>query len=128
VAFAAGVAAWGLAVLSMAAWPTPDVAWVVLAAVGLGNALEDVAGLTLLQRLVPERHLGRAFGALWGIAAAGLAAGSIVAPMLIAGFGLRWAMALSGAGLLVLVAALWGQVGHSNLRARQRVDARFRLV
>ena len=52
----------------MAAWPDPLGACLVLAALGAGNAVEDVAGLALLQRLIPDHRLGRAFGALWGAA------------------------------------------------------------
>jgi hypothetical protein len=82
--FAGGVAAWGGAVLAIAAWPTPSVAWSALAGLGLGNAVEDVAGFTLLHRLIPEHRLGRAFGVLWGVASASVAAGSLGAPALIA--------------------------------------------
>jgi MFS family permease len=107
LAFSGGVAAWGLATLAIALWPTPTVAWVVLAALGLGNALEDVAGLTLMQRLIPEHQLGRAFGVLHGAASACLAVGSIAAPVLISLFGLRGAMGASGALLIALVVILW---------------------
>ena len=112
--FAGGVAAWGLAVLVIGAWPNPAGAWVVLGALGLGNAVEDVAGLTLMQRLVPERQLGRAFGAFWGTAGASVAAGSLAAPVLIGVFGLRGAMLVSGVLLVLLVAALWGQVRQAD--------------
>jgi MFS family permease len=108
--FAAGVAAWGLAVLAIAAWPAPGVAWLALAGLGLGNAVEDVAGLTLLHRLIPDHRLGRFFGVFWGVVSASVAAGSLGAPALIALFGVRGAMALSGAMLVVLVLAVWGQV------------------
>ena len=106
-AFAGGVAAWGVAVLAMAAWPDPLGAWLVLAALGAGNAVEDVAGLALLQRLIPDHRLGRAFGALWGAAGLSLTLGSLLAPLLIGGVGLRGAMALSGALLCLLVGAGW---------------------
>ncbi|HET6316805.1 MAG TPA: MFS transporter [Chloroflexota bacterium] len=118
--FAAGVAAWGVAVLGMAAWPTPVVAWLTLAGLGLGNAIEDVAGLTLLHRLVPHLNLGRALGALWGAAGASVAVGSLAAPGLIAVFGLRGAMAVSGATLVLLVIAAWGQVRHADQSADGR--------
>jgi MFS family permease len=112
--FACGVALWGLAVLAIAAWPAPCVAWIVLAGLGLGNAIEDVAGLTLLQRVIGDRHLGRALGALWGAVDASLAVGSLAAPMLIEILGLRGAMGLSGAGLVLLVLVLWSRVRQAD--------------
>ena len=114
-AFAGGVATWGAAVLAIGIWPDQTVAWVVLAALGLGSTLEDVAGLTLMQKLIPKHELGRAFGALYGVASgSGLAAGSLAAPVLISLLGLRGAMATSGAALVVLVLVLWGRVRHAD--------------
>jgi MFS family permease len=112
--FVGGVAAWGVAVLVIAAWPIPGVAWLALAGLGLGNAVEDVAGLTLLHRLIPDHRLGRAFGVFWGMASASVAAGSLGAPALIAVFGVRGAMAVSGAALVLLVLGLWGQVRQAD--------------
>src|SRR5205823_3628228 len=81
-AFASGVGAWGAAVLLIGVWPHPILAWVLLAGLGLGNAIEDVAGLTLLQRFIPDHKLGRAFGALFGLVAAVVGLASLVAPAL----------------------------------------------
>jgi MFS family permease len=106
-AFAGGVAAWGVAVLAIAASPDPVGAWLALAVLGAGNAVEDVAGLALLQRSIPDHRLGRAFGALWGATGLGLTLGSLLAPLLIGAWGLRGAMAISGALLCLLVAAGW---------------------
>lgn len=63
--------------------PRPWVAWVALAVVGFGNAMEDVFGFTLLNRFIADDVAGRAFGMFWGMAAGGLAAGSLPAPVLI---------------------------------------------
>ena len=106
-AFACGVAAWGAAVLAIGAWPDPIAAWILLAGLGLGNAIEDVAGLTVLQRLIPDHRLGRAFGALFGLAAAAVGIGSLVAPLLIWMVGLRWAMGLTGSILCLLALVGW---------------------
>ena len=91
-----------------------------MAGLGLGNAVEDVAGLTLLHRLIPEHRLGRAFGVFWGVASASLAAGSLGAPALIAVLGVRGAMAVSGAALVLLVLGLWGQVRQADAAAAGR--------
>ena len=82
-----------LVLVAIAAWPTPGVGGLVLAGLGLGNAVEDVAGLMLLHRLVPDHHLRRALGALWGAAGARVAVGSLAAPVLssVSGCAGRWA-------------------------------------
>jgi hypothetical protein len=76
-------------VLAIAACPTPSVAWLALAGLGLGNTVEDMAGLALLHRPIPNHGLGRVFGVFWGVASASVAAGSLCAPALIAVFGVR---------------------------------------
>jgi MFS family permease len=115
--FACGVAAWGCAVLAIAAWPSPLVAWVVLAGLGLGNAIEDVAAWTVLQREIADDRLGRALGLLQSAAEACMAVGSLAAPLLIATLGLRGAMALSGAALVLLVLVRWSGVRKTDQAA-----------
>jgi MFS family permease len=112
--FACGVAAWGCAVFAIGALPTIGVAWVVLAGLGLGNAIEDVAAWTVLQREIAEDRLGRALGLLQSAAEACMAVGSLAAPLLIATLGLRGAMALSGAALVLLVLVRWGGVRQTD--------------
>jgi hypothetical protein len=71
----------------------------LVAVVGIGNSLEDVAGFTLLQRLVADDVLGRVLGVLWGVAMAGVGIGSVLAPALVDALGARGA--LVGVGLLL---------------------------
>ncbi|MFL6127682.1 MAG: cyclic nucleotide-binding domain-containing protein [Mycobacteriales bacterium] len=66
-----------------------------------------MAGLTVCHRLIPDHLLGRAFGALWGLAAAGVAVGSIAAAPLIELVGLRPAMAASGTVMALLPILFW---------------------
>jgi MFS family permease len=107
LAFSAGLGAWGVAVLAMGAWPNPLATWLILIVLGLGNAVEDVAGFTLLQRVIPDHRLGRAFGAFWATTDAGVGFGSLVAPVLISNLGLRWAMIISGALMCIVVLLGW---------------------
>lgn len=93
---------WGLPVLVIGLWPAPGVAFAALAVLGFGNALLDVTGFTLLNRLLPDHVAGRAFGAFWSSAAAAVAAGSALAPLLIAALGLAGAMAVAGTAMALL--------------------------
>jgi hypothetical protein len=55
---------------------------ILLGAVGVGRSVLDVATRTLLQRTVPSSLLGRIFGVVEGLSVAGLAAGSLLVPLL----------------------------------------------
>ena len=52
---------------------------VLLAFVGVGNALIDVAGFTLLARMAPDEVLARVFGVLESLVAVSIGIGAIVA-------------------------------------------------
>ena len=107
VPFALGLVLWGVPIALVAAAPHRLTALFLLAAVGVGNALEDVAGIALLQRLASDDLLGRVFGVLFGAATAGMGIGAILAPALISGLGVRGALVATGALLPALVALSW---------------------
>jgi CRP-like cAMP-binding protein/predicted MFS family arabinose efflux permease len=100
-----GLALWGAPIAAIGAVPSAPVALVALATVGVGNALLDVAGNTLLQRIVASDVLGRVFGAFTGLSLATVGLGSIVAPLLLEALGTRGALLATGA-LLPSVALL----------------------
>ncbi|HLM93385.1 MAG TPA: MFS transporter, partial [Gaiellaceae bacterium] len=85
--FGVGLVLWGLPIALIGAWPTPAAALVLLAVVGIGNTVSDVAGLTLLQRAVPEVVLARVFGVLESLVLGAIALGAVVAPALVSALG-----------------------------------------
>jgi MFS family permease len=107
VPFGAGLILWGAPIALIAVWPNPVVALVLLAAVGFGNSVEDVAMYTLLQRMVRDELLTRVFGVVFAIAVVGLGVGSIAAPALVAAFGVRGALVATGAFLVVATLLAW---------------------
>jgi MFS family permease len=98
---------WGLPVLLIGLSPRSVLAWLALAVIGCGNAVADVNGITVVHRLIPDHLLGRAFGAFWGLAAASVAVGSLVAGPLIDHIRLRPAMGASGLAMGLLPAVVW---------------------
>ncbi len=98
---------WGLPIALIAAWPDKAVALLLMGVIGVANSIEDVAGFTLLQRLVADRVLARVLGAFWGVAMAGVAVGSLAASALVEGFGARPALVIVGAVLPLLTLAAW---------------------
>ena len=108
--FIAGIVLWGLPIALIALWPGQATAIALLALAGVGNTLVDVAGFTLLQRTVPDAVLARVFGTLETVVLAMTGLGAILAPILIAAFGVRGAMLVTGAFLPVLAALTWHRV------------------
>jgi hypothetical protein len=97
-----GAAAWGGALVAIGLFPNRIAAPIFVGVAGVGRPLIDVAGRTLLQRVVPDRVLSRVFGVLEGLYMAGLAVGLAVIPALFALIGVRATFVAAGAFLPVL--------------------------
>lgn len=89
----------------------------LLAIAGGGKSFADVTGRTLLQRTVRNDTLARVFGLQEGLSDAGMALGTVLAPMLVAWFGARGA--LVGAGVFLPAAAVlsWSRLQVLDDRA-----------
>jgi MFS family permease len=114
-----GVLLWGVPVALAAVWTNLAFAILLFAAIGVGNTLVDVAGITLMQRSADEQVLGRVFGVLESLALATLALGALVAPALVSLIGARGALVAVGAFLPVLLAL--------TLPSLRRVDEAARV-
>ena len=98
-AFTLALAVWGLPIAVLGIVPVGWLAIGLLAVVGIANAALDVAGLTLIQRSVPNALRARAFGSFEGIAALTFALGSLAAAPLVDVIGIRMALVATGAVL-----------------------------
>jgi len=103
--FVAGMLAWGLPLAFLALSPTAALSYLALVVIGIGNAIVDVSGFTLVTRLAGPRTAGKVLGALEFVALAGLATGSILTPLLLHVFGVRGTLVLLGGGLAGLALA-----------------------
>ena len=104
-----------LAVLG--AVPSTAVAVLGLVVLGVGYAVMEVAGLTLVQRLASDAVLARAFGVVEGTYWLTTGLGSLLAPALVATVGLRTALLIVGAALPLLLLARWRAIAHMEARA-----------
>lgn len=105
--FGIGVALWGLPLTLLGAYPSEIPALVLLACIGVGNALVDVGLFTLIARLAPNAVLARVFGALESVIALAVGTGSLLTPLAINLIGLRGALVALGLLSPALVAASW---------------------
>jgi MFS family permease len=105
--FAVGLVLWGAPIALIGIFPNAALALVLLGVVGIGVTLVDVAGLTLLQRAVPDEVMTRVFGVVQSVFVGTLGLGAIIAPLLIELFDVRGALVASGGLLPVLALLFW---------------------
>ncbi|MGB2875430.1 MAG: MFS transporter [Gaiellaceae bacterium] len=98
---------WGLPISLVAPKPYFPLAVLLLMVVGAANSIEDVAGFTLLQRIVPDQILSRVLGVAWGLVMGAVALGSIAAPGVVKVIGPRAGFAAVGAILPLLTLLTW---------------------
>ena len=95
----------GAPLIALAAVPEVGVAVLGLVILGVGYAVMEVAGLTLVQRLASDAVLARAFGVVEGTYWLTTGIGSLLAPLLVVTLGLRSALVVVGVMLPALVLA-----------------------
>ena len=117
--FGIGILLFGAPLALIGAVPEQVAAIVLLGVVGVGNALIDVGGFTILARMTDEAVLARMFAGFEAILTLGVALGGLLAPVLVEGLGARPALVVVGLLAPVAVAASW-----TTLR---RLDGRMRI-
>ncbi len=103
--FGLALVGWGAPLMLIGAVPTPAVAIAALLVSGIGNAVLDVSGFTLIQRGVRNEDRVTMFALFESGIGVGLLVGSLLAPLLISTVGSRAALIVTGA-ILPAVAAL----------------------
>ena len=125
--FALGVTLWGLPLVLVGLVPQDAAVLFFMAMIGVGNALIDVAGFTLLGRMAPDEVLARVFGVLESMVAISIGIGAVTAAAAVHAWGLRPGLVAVGLVCPVLAAASW-----RRLRALDRTvgvhDADVRLL
>jgi hypothetical protein len=122
--FAVGVALWGVPVTLIGVFPQQAAAFGLLAAVGVGNALIDVGGFTLLARLAPDDVLARVFGVLESLVALFIGVGAIVTSLVIGLSGVRPALVIVGLLCPVCAVASWRRLRRMD----RSIDVRDRDI
>jgi hypothetical protein len=112
-----GLLLWGLPILLIGVVPAVVVAFAALAVLGAGNAVLDISGFTLLQRLVPNETRGRVFGLLEAMVMLTVGVGAALAPVLVELAGGRLALVITGAILPVAAIATWPWMRDSDRHA-----------
>ncbi|WP_420184745.1 MFS transporter [Knoellia sp. CPCC 206435] len=120
--FALGVALWGAPVTLIGVVPHQVTALLMLAGVGVGNSLIDLAGFTLLARLAADEVLGRVFGVLESLVALSIGVGALAASLVVEEAGVR--PALIGIGLLcpLLAVVSWRRLRRMDQAIGVRDD------
>ena len=105
--YAVGVALWGMPVTLIGVFPQQAAALCLLAFVGVGNSLIDLAGFTLMARLAADEVLARVFGVLESLVVLSIGVGAIVASLVVDRAGVRPALVAVGLLCPVLAVASW---------------------
>ncbi len=92
-----------LAAIAGSAWLVP----LLVAAGGIGFAVIDVTGRTVLQRVTPDRLLARVLGSLEGVGLLAVALGSVIVPAIVSVVGVGATLAMVAALLPAAVTLAW---------------------
>jgi MFS family permease len=127
-AFLGGLVVTGIPLVAIGLWQDVAVAVVALAIMGIGNAFVDVAGLTLVQRTVPDDVMARVFGVIQMLWMASMGIGAAVAPALISWLGVETALIVTGLFLPLLVVVFARTVARIDATASAPESEELRIL
>lgn len=127
-AFLTGIVLVGLPLVAIGLWQEVAAAVIVLALMGVGSSLVDIAGLTLVQRSVPDDVLARVFGVIQMLWLASIGIGAALVPVLISWLGVETALIVTGAFLPLLVLLLGVKVARIDAAATAPDAAELRIL
>lgn len=110
----AALAYWGAPIAVIGLLPLPGVALAAMIVIGIANAVFDVALFTVMQRGTANDERSPVFSVFEGIVGAGLVVGSLLAPVLLAAFGARGALAVSGSILPIVALIIYARIGRTD--------------
>jgi MFS family permease len=116
-AFLTGIVLIGVPLIVLGISQNVVVAVIVLALMGIGSSLVDIAGLTLVQRAVPDDILARVFGVIQMLWLASIGIGAALVPALISWLGIETALIATGVFLPALVVVLGPTVSKIDAAA-----------
>ena len=120
--FGVGIALWGVPLVLVGLLTGSYVAVGAFLVVGAANALVDVTGFTLLQRLVADRTLARVLALTEAVFSLAVALGSLAVPFLLSALGDTATLAVTGGILPLAVAARWAALRAIDADIRVRKD------
>ena len=126
--FMLGIVLWGVPLILIGIWPTVAGALLFFGVLGLANSLLDVAGLTLVQRAVPDDVLARVFGVIQLLWLSSVGIGAAIAPAVISWLGTETALVVTGAFLPVLVALFGAQLARIDATAERPGGTELRIL
>jgi len=128
--FGLSIVLWGLPLVLIGAFPEQAAALGLLAVIGVGNALLDVSGFSLMARLAPNEVLARVFGIFEALIALSIGLGSVVTPVVIDVLDARGALVALGAVCPVLALLSWRRLRgiDDSMEARDEELTRLRAV
>lgn len=113
----AGSLTWGVAIAGVGLSASAILAPVLVILGGAGLTVVSIAGRTMLQRSIRDEVLARVFGLQEGLAMVGLAAGSILVPVLVAIGGLAAATVAVALLMPLIVVGAWRGLADLDRRS-----------
>ncbi|MDQ6710464.1 MAG: cyclic nucleotide-binding domain-containing protein [Candidatus Dormibacteraeota bacterium] len=110
--FGVGLILWGVPIALLSISAAAPLAILLLTVVGIGNAIEDVAGFSVLQRIAPDAVLARILGIFEALIRITGGLGSLAAGLLVSRLGSRASLVIVGAFLPLIVTITWRRLRH----------------